>query len=225
MDIAKFNKDLSYKVAKANGLEKNNKFKEAIEIWIDISEMALKMSKAPNLDFSYKSMLMEKTEQIITHIKEIKSRLLDQKQMKSTSKVLISSNVEYIDADEEISDIYPKAKQETQSKNSNIKTEVAIIKDSDIKNLPIGFKEIKPSEDFKIVTPHDENYVKELLKKEVDMDIFKHSNTEKNSSQRVEFEQPEDKNKMICFACGTEIPSKSDRCPNCGIELKKSDSD
>ncbi|NHJ23917.1 MAG: zinc ribbon domain-containing protein [Candidatus Lokiarchaeota archaeon] len=221
MDIAKFNKELSYKVAKANGLEKNNKLNEAIEIWLNVSEMALKMSKTPNLEFSYKSMLMEKTEQIIAHIKDLKSRLSGQKEVKLISKGLSSSKIEYIDEDEDIQESHPIAKQAPVTKDSKINPEIDIIEESDIKNLPIGFKEIKPKKDFKIVTPHDENYVKDMLKKEVDMDIFKHSNTEENSSQRVEFEQPVDKNKIICFACGTEIPSKSNKCPNCGTNLKK----
>ena len=72
MDISKFNQELAYKVAKANGLEKNNRVKEAIKVWIEITEMVLKMSKLPKLEFSFRSMLIERTEQIIKHIKDLK---------------------------------------------------------------------------------------------------------------------------------------------------------
>jgi ribosomal protein L40E len=221
MNIAQFNKDLTYKVAKANGLEKIHKFKEAIEIWLDISETALKVSKIANLEFSYKSMLMEKTEQIINHIKDLKLRLSGQMGESIISKQSIASNLEYIDEDEEISKSTSIEKQTPLNKTSNTNNKANIIEESDLKNLPIGFKEIKPSKDFKIVTPHDENYVKEMLNKEVNMDIFKHDTPEEHSPARIDFEQPQDKNKMICFACGTKIPLKSSKCPSCGTELHK----
>jgi len=79
MDVAKFNQELSYKVAKANGLEKHKRFQEAIDLWLDISEMALNASKTPNIQVYYKSMLIEKTKQIINHIKDLKSKLYGQK--------------------------------------------------------------------------------------------------------------------------------------------------
>ncbi|MFW9950095.1 MAG: hypothetical protein ACFFKA_08220 [Candidatus Thorarchaeota archaeon] len=221
MDIAKFNKELSYKVAKANGLEKNNKLKEAIIIWVEISEMALKMSKSPNLDFSYRSMLMEKTEQIITHIKDLKLRLSGRKEIKPSLKTTISSKREYIDEEEEISKVESFTPKNSLTKLNDKGKEGNIIETSDIKNLPIGFKEIKASQDFNIITPHDENYVKEMLNKEVDMNIFSYNKPKEKPSSRIEFESPEDKSKMICFACGTEIPSNSLKCPTCGAELAK----
>ena len=221
MDIAQFNKELSYKVAKANGLEKHNNLKEAIRIWVDISEMALKMSKTPNLDFSYKSMLMEKTEQIINHIKDLKLRLSGRKELEPVIKESTVSKSEYLDAEEEMTKIESTPKKVAPSKVSNENDEVSVIKNNDIKNLPIGFKEVKASQDFKIITPHNEDYVSEMLKKEVNMDIFSSDKVKDQSSSRVDFEQPHDKGKMICFACGTEIPSNSRKCPNCGTELVK----
>ena len=74
MDISKFNQELAYKVARATGFEKNKRIKEAIQEWIEITEMVIKISKLPKLDFSFRSMLIEKTEQIINHIKELKQR-------------------------------------------------------------------------------------------------------------------------------------------------------
>jgi hypothetical protein len=221
MDIAQFNKELSYKVAKANGLEKHNNLKEAIRIWVDISEMALKMSKTPNLDFSYKSMLMEKTEQIIAHIKDLKLRLSGGKEKESVIQKATISKSDYLDTEEEMRNIESAPKKEVPSKVSNKNEEKSVIENSDIKNLPIGFKEIKVSQDFKIITPHNEDYVNEMLKKEVNMDIFSSDKAKDQSSSRIEFEQPHEKGKMTCFACGTEIPSNSRKCPNCGTELVK----
>ena len=221
MDIAQFNKELSYKVAKANGLEKHNNLKEAILIWVDISEMALKMSKTPNLDFSYKSMLMEKTEQIINHIKDLKLRLSSSKEIIPVIKENTVSKREYLDVEEEMTKEGSGTKESAQSKLPNKIDEASIIKDSDIKNLPIGFKEVKASQDFKIITPHNEDYVNEMLKKEVNMDIFSANKAKDKPSSRIEFERPKNKDKIICFACGTEIPSNSRKCPNCGTELVK----
>ena len=45
MDITKFNKNLAEKVAKANAYEKNNRIQDAIDTWVEISEMALNASK------------------------------------------------------------------------------------------------------------------------------------------------------------------------------------
>ena len=75
MDITKFNKNLAEKVAKANAYEKNNRIQDAIDSWVEISEMALKDSKTPNLDFSYRSMIIKKAQQIIEHIKELKTKI------------------------------------------------------------------------------------------------------------------------------------------------------
>ena len=81
MNIANFNKELSYKVAKANGLEKHNKIQEATDLWFEITEMTLRMSKTPNLNFSYKSMLIDKTKQMIEHIKNLKQKLISQRRV------------------------------------------------------------------------------------------------------------------------------------------------
>ena len=75
MDLAKFNKELSYRVAKANGFEKNNKIPEAISEWVAISEMVLAATKDPKLEFSFRSMLIERTKGMINHIKSLKSKM------------------------------------------------------------------------------------------------------------------------------------------------------
>ncbi|MCK4687784.1 MAG: hypothetical protein KAT66_06625, partial [Candidatus Lokiarchaeota archaeon] len=73
MDISKFNKELGTKIAIAKSLEKSNEITAAIKLWVEISEMTLRFSKSQNLDFSFKNMLIKKTEGLIQHIKNLKS--------------------------------------------------------------------------------------------------------------------------------------------------------
>jgi rubrerythrin len=231
MDITKFNKKLAEKVAKANAFEKNNRIQEAIDSWVEISEMALNASKTPNLDFSYRSMIIKKAQQIIEHIKELKAKI----------KISIEPSFSLIDdaIDEELfqeSDsseeiIYEESEQKTPKTASTSKeinkndipkkdNESKIIEDSDFKNLPKGFKEIEVSENFKIVTPHDKDYVEKISKQDIDMSIFKHDKQNSQPQQRNELEQPKDNKEIVCFACGTISPSNTKICPNCGTELK-----
>jgi len=229
MDIAKFNQELSYKVAKANGLEKHKNFQEAIDLWLDISEMALNASKAPNIEFYYKSMLIEKTKQIIKHIKDLKAKLYGQKGKEQSSRpeIIPQPKLPEIKTKEEIIDgeieLAPSETPESSTFSNDIKTpeeinKATIIENSDIKNLPIGFKEIETSEDFTIITPHDKDHVTKMLSQDHDMSIFTHKEVKAQSHNDPE--PPLDKAKIICFACGSEIPSNSKLCPNCKTEIK-----
>ena len=231
MDIAKFNQELSYKVSKANGMEKNKKFQQAIDLWLDISEMALNVSKTPNIDIHYKSMLIEKTKQIINHIKDLKSKLYGQKGIEQISRQEIipqpkSSEIKPEEEliDDEIESVSPETHKSSTFSN-DIKSpdeidEIKIIKNSDIKNLPIGFKEIEPSEDFTIITPHDKDHVKKMLSQDHDMSVFTHEDKEMKAQSQTESKPPIDKTKVICFACGSEIPTNSKVCTACGTNLK-----
>jgi hypothetical protein len=219
MDITKFNKELAYKVAKANGLEKNHKLQAAIDVWLEISDMAIMFSKRPNLDFSYKSMLIEKTKQIINHIKALKAEIIDHR---GKIRVLDSINPPSNIPEPEPIPIEPTdaPKEGNDAPLSEEKEEdIQIIEDTDLKNLPIGFKEIKPKEDFKIITPHDKDYIKNLISKEPD--LAKNKKDEGQDQKRIELDKPKDKRKVICFACGTEVSSRVKKCPNCGTELKQ----
>jgi len=89
MDISKFNKELGYRVAKAQGFEKNNKIQEAIEEWLGISDLVLNVTKTPNLNFSYKSMLIEKMKQIMEHVKMLKA----QKYVPKTEPIVLESSI------------------------------------------------------------------------------------------------------------------------------------
>jgi hypothetical protein len=217
MDITKFNKELAYKVAKANGLEKNHKIQEAIDVWLEISDMAIKYSKRPNLEFNYKTMLIEKTKQIISHIKELKNELIDHRgRIQALSGINPPSSIPIPEPIPVESSEPPKASEDEDIQEKQ--ADINIIEDTDLKNLPIGFKEIKPSDDFKIITPHDEEYIKNLISKEPDLAKDK---KKEDDSPRIELDQPTDKKKIICFACGTEVGSKAKKCPNCGTELSK----
>ncbi len=226
MDITKFNKELGTKIAIAKSLEKSNEITAAIKLWVEISEMTLRFSKSQNLDFSFKNMLIKKTEGLIQHIKNLKSGKIieDISGEEIEPKVEETPDQEIIDAvsseksysedfltdDEEVS-------KEIESKD------VKFIEDSELKNLPDGFKEIQPKKGFKIITPHDNNYVKKVLKKDIDMSIFtpkKGENGQTQNQGKIELEQPKDNNKVICFACGAELPAKTKICPDCGTTIK-----
>jgi hypothetical protein len=213
MDIAKFNKELSYRVAKANGFEKNNKIPEAISEWVAISEMVIAATKDPKLEFSFRSMLIERTKGIINHIKSLKSKIAVPKLQE------ISEREGYIEEEDlqELKDAPTDKNVLVQEKSLN-KQEVKVVDKSEFKNLPKGFKEVKASEEFEIITPHDKDYVKKMLSKDVDMNIFKHE--DKNINPKLEIEQPTNGKTIFCFACGAELPVLTKICPACGTNLK-----
>lgn len=231
MDITKFNKNLAEKVAKANAYEKNNRIQDAIDTWVEISEMALNASKTPNLDFSYRSMIIKKAQQIIEHIKELKAKIKKSIEP-STSLIDDAFDEEFFqesDSSEEI--IYEETEQKSPKAASTSKeinnndipkkdNETKFVEDSDFKNLPKGFKEIEASEDFEIVTPHDKDYIEKIIKQDIDMSIFKHDKQNSQPQQHIELEQPKDDKQIVCFACGTISPSNTKICPSCGTELK-----
>jgi len=230
MDIAQFNKELSYKVAKANGLEKIHKYQEAVDLWLDISDMTLKISKTPNLQFSYKSMLIDKTKQMIEHIKNLKQKLISQRRVEQriVQKPIQQNIVSETDSEPIISETKVESAPSSISENLNdsevnippddIK-EIKVVKDSDIENLPIGFKEIEPTEDFKIITPHDKDYVSKLIIQDHSLDSSKQEKKDLPLPKKIEPDPPIDSSNIICFACGSEISSKSKKCPSCGTDL------
>ena len=226
MDIAKFNKELGTKIAIAKSLEKSNEITAAIKLWVEISEMTLRFSKSQNLDFSFKNMLIKKTEGLVQHIKNLKSGKIieDISGEEIEPKVEETPDQEIIDAvssEESYSEDFLTDDEEV-SKEIESK-DVKFIEDSELQNLPDGFKEIQPKKDFKIITPHDNNYVKKVLKKDIDMSIFtpkKGENGQTQNQGKIELEQPKDNNKVICFACGAELPAKTKICPDCGTTIK-----
>jgi len=208
MDVEKFNKELKNKVALAKSYEKINEIAVAIKIWLEISEMTLKFSKSRNIEPSFKNMLINRTKGIFAHIKDLKAG-----QIKSLSEEEIYIQEEYIQED-------PNTEmEETKSTQSVIKDDNEIVEESDFKTIPTGFKEIQPKE-FKIITPHDDDYVKKHVDQVQDSDVFKQQNESQTNNERFDFEE-EDSKGLTCFACGYDKNSKDAKtCKNCGIELK-----
>ena len=234
MDISKFNQELAYKVAKANGLEKHQRIEEAINIWIEITEMVIKMSKLPKLDFSFRSMLIEKTEQIINHIKDLKQKtaipIKRQSQEPLVSQPLKSEKNQIDKVTPKISESkiqapsstdhqkYPENSQPKRTETE--KNQVKFIESGDIKNIPKGFKEIETSNDFTIITPHDKEYVEKILSQDIDMSVFEQNKSDKGSIKKDISKNDREKiDKLICFACGTELPLGTKKCPRCGTTL------
>jgi len=225
MDITKFNKELGTKIALAKKLEKNNRIEAAIDLWVEISEMILNFSKSKNLDVSFRHMLISRTKGILDHIKNLKSGQID----KEIEQEIIQVNNGKLQL--ESSSTEAMQEFEIQEGNSNeaeprvIDETASVFEKTDLRNLPNGFKEIRVSEDFKIITPHDEDFVKKQLSHEVNMDAFKGKKEEKQHSdsmaprERFDFEEPENKESLICFACGTEMPTNKKVCPNCGTSI------
>jgi len=221
MDISKFNKELGYRVAKAQGFEKNNKIKEAIKEWLGISELVLKVTKTPNLNFSYKSMLIEKMTQIMKHVKMLKAQIYVPK-------------TEPIKLEEEVpsEDLIPLTREEKEKylldpslSIKKPKTEKPkVIDESEFKNIPKGFKEIEAPKDFKIITPHDEDFIKNILKTDVDTSALKHEDQDSTSQKLVDsktlFELSKDGNSEFCFACGAELSPNQKKCSSCGTKLE-----
>lgn len=223
MDIKKFNKVLSTKIAKAKSFESHGDLEIAIELWIEISELTLKASKQPGLDFTYRHMLISKTEQTIDHVKELKS---PKKEVPIMEDVIIQEEI--IEDPEIVEEIGPKEAKSNKiedegftvdfshKKNESVEINHKIIEDSDVKNIPDGIKEIEPSKDFKIITPHDPSHVEKMekLSKEVDINIYKKP---KGGPSKEEEDLGD---KRICFACGTILPPNIKTCTECGTKLK-----
>jgi len=227
MDISKFNKELGIKIARAKGLERNDNIKAAIELWLEISEMALRFSKSRNLDASFKNMIINRTQGIFKHVKNLKANQIMKEPFIEKKETLEANSLEKspLEQNSHKSEIFlkPEAQKKNLIKHSPKKND--IINDSDLKNLPKGFKELKTSDQFKIITPHDEDYVEKHLSQDKTMRISspkKEVETEEIhpiEEERLEFDQPENRDNLICFACGSENPISAKICKNCGISL------
>ncbi|MFX1600141.1 MAG: hypothetical protein ACFFB6_06045 [Promethearchaeota archaeon] len=228
MDITKFNKELANKITIAKRFEKNGDTKAAIQVWLEISEMTISYSKNQKLEASFRNMLMNRVRGIFAHIKSLKSGqykgemimesapTYQEAALKEPSSEIFQIEDEELQRDEKI---------ETATSSSNIDSDRKIIEDSNLKNLPEGFKEIETSEDFEIITPHDKNFVKKQLDKALDREFFKSENqgTPKEPTKqqkRLDLEQHEKGKNKICFACGYDKNLITDKiCKNCGTNL------
>ena len=220
MDITKFNKELKSKVALAKSYEKRNEIDSAIKLWLEISDLTLKYSKSRGIDTTYRNMLITRTKGIVDHIKNLKAGQVE--------KILFEEDA-YIPEEEiqeeKTSEIIEKGKLVPQKKETKgirpsepvEEKEVKIGEESNFKSIPEGFKEIQTSTDFEIITPHDEGYVKKRLSQETNQSQEQKSLPE---HERLNFEQPEDSENLICFACGYDKnPKNAKTCKSCGTKL------
>ena len=220
MDIAKFNQELKTKVALAKSCEIRNETESAIKLWLEISEMTINFSKSRKISANYKNMLIKRTTSILMHIKDLKAGQIEKGVF--DKKVLIRNDQSqedttletYLDKPEDVTPVdNPLFEENTNS---------TVIEQSEFNNLPQGFKELQTSDDFKIVTPHDGNYVEKVLNRENSSkgEIKKDSELVPTTEKKIfDIEQSADNNTIICFACGTEQRSGTKICKSCGTEL------
>ena len=220
MDITKFNQELKGKVALARGYEKRKEIESAIKQWLEISEMSIKYSKSRNINPSYKNMLLIRTKGILEHIKDLKAgqvekilfeedEYIPEEEVQEEKKSEITEKEKFVPQKEETEKIIPSEPVE--------KKETKLEEESNFKNISEGFREIQSSSDFKIVTPHDEDYIKKRLSQETNPS---HRQEILPKQETLDFEQPEDSENLICFACGFDKnPKNAKICNNCGITL------
>ncbi len=229
MNISQFNKELGIKIARAKAFEKNNDLTAAITLWLEISEMTLKFSKSRNLEISFRNMIINRTKGIFQHIKNLKAGQFKEELFRENDTKTLDEIPQIESAPEDVKNLNNPMPGLEEQESNHVESAISnnkIVEKSDFKNIPKGFKEIQTSETFKIITPHDENYVKKQLSQEENTQIFKdkkESITEddpKFNEERFEFTQPKDSKTLICFACGNENNSKEDKiCKNCGTTL------
>jgi len=237
MDIAQFNKKLGTEITKAKSYERNNNKEEAIKAWLKVSEITLQASKASGLDFSFKNMLIRKTEEIIAHIKNLKGADKSILTPEIPSQIdIIQEQPQTIEANSIpiATETSSATKNETIISKSTNNFKAKIIEDVEFKKIPKGFKEIEAPKEFKILTPHDPNYIKNIIKEDINIDIIK--NTEINAEEKkikpaqnnldisqpkIELEDLSKTGQVICFACGNDQnPPNVTVCKNCGTKLK-----
>ena len=220
MDIAKFNKELGTKIAMAKSFEKHDNSEVAIKLWIEISEMTINASKDPTLDAPFRHMLITRTEQIFEHIKSLKAP----KEVQFIEEEIIPSedDIQIQESTEDLNEITPKSDQIQADLPSPDDISSSFLKDDDwfekvdihpSNTKPIGFEEITPPKDFKILTPHDPEYVDKAKKasEEIDMRFIKKSEEESTDSDNGD--------KVFCFACGAVLPPNTKVCKDCGTKL------
>jgi len=228
MDITKFNKELGKKVAMAKSLENRNEIEAAIKLWLEISEMTLNFSKSRNLEASFKNMLINRTKGIFEHIKQLKG---DKSEEVFREEIEVQEELRpelsSYEMNQDKITISDKVEVQIKKTEENVDlNNIKVIEDSEFKNIPDGFKEVKASDGFKIITPHDKDLMQKRLSQREKSEISKQKQEQiprqKSSSNqdRFEFDQPEDRKIMICFACGAEIAGNKKICPNCGAKIE-----
>ncbi len=223
MDIAKFNKELGTKIAMAKSFEKHDNIEVAIKLWIEISEMTINASKDPTLDSPFIHMLITRTEQIFEHIKSLKSP--KEVQFVEEEPIPLEDDIQIRESTEDINEINQESNVIQTDLPSSDKTNSSFLKDDDWfekvdihpnSTKPKGFEEITAPKDFKILTPHDPEYVDKAKKasEEIDMSVIK-----KPEEKPADQDGNNNSDKVICFACGALLPPNTKICKDCGTKL------
>jgi len=224
MDITKFNTQLGAKIAKAKSSEKNGDKESAIKQWIEISEMTLNFSKSPELDFSFRNMLISRTEQIFQHIKDLKSPKKKKELIVAEPKVgeILVPKVEPSETITQKTSTSKNLKSTSQvapsSSKNNKKKGIADddwMDKIDFKSPSKGIVEINAPKEFKIITPHDPEYVEKMKKLSDETDISGLKREEKPDNEKsIETE------KKFCEHCGAILSPNVKECKECGTKIK-----
>jgi len=223
--IADFNEKLKVLINKAKNYEKNKNYKKSIKSFIDVSEFCLQfLSKNPNLDVAYKNMLLEKIRSTISHIKSLKLKIQQIKQ--------ISSDLEEEKISTLLNDFPVPPADEPESLDSSVDVgsieEEIITSDQKVKspqefkNIPKGIKEVKTQEyDFKTIIPKNRksNEIQKpesTIHKQIDSTKIQGTNSEKSSYKK---ETKLKKTTRACPFCGEGIEIDENICSHCGTPL------
>ncbi|MFX1363555.1 MAG: hypothetical protein ACFFCE_11090 [Promethearchaeota archaeon] len=228
MDITQFNKELGKKIVIAQRFEKKGDIQAAIQEWVDISQMALNFSKSPKISASFKNMIINRTKGIFAHIKNLKASQFKEEismvDLQPSEEVIVEKIHPQISQKEK----FPSQEKEIDNHqviNSTNNSKPNIIEDSNLKNLPKGFKEIETTKEFKIITPHDEDFIKKQHAKAKEVDMFKTKKLEISDetpqpTNNIDFGVLQSGKNLICFACGYDKNTLKDKkCKNCGTDL------
>lgn len=276
MDLSDFNKHLKTLVNRARREEALKNVENAKDAWIEVAEFTIKFYKHTKLEPSFRNMLINKTEGIIQHVKNLDRKLrmsqtlsdLEREQedesqslkgetsVKETSNQAQSSEMteSKSPAPPEIDKPQPNSAEGGQAQKAKLskqdisspdektsenepsdlpsvpsqvpQEEPEVIEDSEFKNIPQGFKEIKPSQDFEVITPYDKEEIEKRLSVNHDMSIFKYVDEEESPKEKdvknanISIVDRNKKEAIICFACGEKNPPDTKVCVNCGTKLE-----
>ena len=223
MDITKFNTQLATKIAKAKSCEKNGDKESAINQWIEISEMTLNFSKSPELDFSFRNMLIKRTEQIFQHIKDLKSPKKKKEMIVAEPKVeeilvpKVEPSEKIIEKKSNSKNLKPTSKVTPSSPKNDEKKGISDddwMDKVDFKSPSKGIVEISAPKDFKIITPHDPEYVEKMKKLSDETDISALKREEKPDDYITIKDE-----KTFCEHCGANLTPNAKDCKECGTKI------
>jgi hypothetical protein len=224
--IATFNERLKKMVDKAKNFEKSKNFERSIKSWIEISEFCINFIKTPNLDISFKNMILQKTRNIINHIKSLKINLKQEKQdIWDREKQEIYKLMQDIpETPTDSPEIIDTSANNESIDEDTISSDQKVKKIHDFKNIPKGFEEIKPPDyNFETIISRDDLKPKSNLKKSKNFQSNKlNSKSLKGANLKkteIKKEIKTKKTTRACPYCGGRIEINEKICSQCGAPL------